>query len=163
MQLDLTYLPLEDRMRFSVRGKVEWLITRSLLLRLLVAWVQKLQDTDLPPVGFSLGQRDVAQEHALSLEFDAPKLCTEKLEPSAPMLLMQEVTLTVDAIGVKLVMRGQGQETGLSFTRKESHLVLEMLAKKSKDAKWFDAVELPHWLGSSDNRQLNLDNLNSEP
>jgi hypothetical protein len=147
MHLDLTYLPLEDRMRFSVRGKAEWLITRSLLVRLVVVWVQKLQDIDLPSVGFPLGQRDISQEHALSLEFDAPKLTTNNFEPAAQMLLLQEVTLSVDELGVKLAMRGQGLEIEMSFTRKESHLVLEMLAQKAREAKWLEAVELPDWLG----------------
>ena len=147
MHLDLTYLPLEDRMRFSVRGKAEWLITRSLLVRLVVVWVQKLQDIDLPAVGFTLGQRDISLEHALSLEFDAPKLITNNFDPAAQMLLLQEVTLSVDELGVKFAMRGQGLEIEMSFTRKESHLVLEMLAQKAREAKWLEAVELPDWLG----------------
>ena len=44
-------------------------------------------------------------------------------------------------------MRGQGLEIEMSFTRKESHLVLEMLAQKAREAKWLEAVELPDWLG----------------
>jgi len=147
MHLDLTYLAKEDRMRFSVRGKAEWLITRSLLVRLVVVWVQKLQDIDLPNVGFPLGQRDISQEHALSLEFDAPKLTTSPLEHAAQMLLLQEVTLTVDELGMNLAMRGQGLEMEMSFTRKESHIVLEMLAQKAREAGWLEAVELPVWLG----------------
>ena len=134
-------------MRFSVRGKAEWLITRSLLVRLVVVWVQKLQDIDLPNVGFPLGQRDISQEHALSLEFDAPKLTTSPLEHAAQMLLLQEVTLTVDELGMNLAMRGQGLEMEMSFTRKESHIVLEMLAQKAREAGWLEAVELPVWLG----------------
>jgi len=147
MHLDLTYLPTEDRMRLSVRGKAEWLITRSLLVRLVVVWVQKLQDIDLPNVGFPLGQRDISQEHALSLEFDAPRLTTNNFEPAQQMMLLQEVTLSVDELGVRLAMRGEGLETEMSFTRKESHLVLEMLAQKAREAKWLEAVELPDWLG----------------
>jgi hypothetical protein len=147
MHLDLTYLPLEDRMRLSVRGKADWLITRSLLLQLVVVLVQKLQDIDLPNVGFPLGQRDISQEHALSLEFDAPKLSSTNLEPAPQMLLLQEVTLSVDELGTKFAMRGQGLEIEMNFTRKESHLVLEMLAQKAREAKWLEAVKLPDWLG----------------
>ncbi len=33
-------------------------------------------------------------------------------------------------------MRGAGAETNLVLTRKESHLVLEMLAKKAREAQW---------------------------
>jgi hypothetical protein len=109
--------------------------------------VQKLQDIDLPNVGFPLGQRDISQEHALSLEFDAPKLTTSPLEHAAQMLLLQEVTLTVDELGMNLAMRGQGLEMEMSFTRKESHIVLEMLAQKAREAGWLEAVELPVWLG----------------
>jgi hypothetical protein len=149
MKIDLSYLTLEDRIRLSVRGKMDWLITRSLLLRLIGAWVQKLQVTDLPPVGFHLGQRDIAQEHALSLEFDAPKLSAKNVKPETPMLLLQEVKLNVDALGANLVMRGQQQEVCLRLTRKESHLLLEMFAKKAREAKWVEGVELPDWLGST--------------
>ena len=147
MHLDLTYLPLEDRMRFSVRGRADWLITRSLLLRLVVIWVQKLQEINLPTVGFPLGERDISQEHALSLEFDAPKFSANTYTPAAQMLLLHEVTLSVDALGVKLATRGHGLEMEMSFTRKESHMVLEMLAQKAREAKWLEAVDLPDWLG----------------
>jgi hypothetical protein len=147
MHIDLNYLPLEDRMRFSVRGKAEWLITRRLLVRLVVIWVQRLRDIDLPNVGFPLGQRDISQEHALSLEFDAPKLTTNNFKPASQIVLLQEVTLSVNELGVKLAMRGQGLAIEMSFTRKESHLVLEMLAQKAREAKWLQAAELPDWLG----------------
>ena len=33
MELDLTYLQQEDRMRLSLRGQTDWLVTRSLLLK----------------------------------------------------------------------------------------------------------------------------------
>jgi hypothetical protein len=147
MHLDLTYLPLEDRMHLSVRGKAEWLMTRSLLVRLVVILVQKFQDIDLPNVGFPLGQRDISKEHALSLEFDAPKLTSINIKPAAQIMLLQEVTLSVDELGVMLAMRGQGLSTEISLTRKESHLVLEMLAQKAREAKWLQAIELPDWLG----------------
>ena len=68
MTLDLNYIATEDRMCHSIRGQGGWLITRSLLLKLVAAWLEKLQSIDLPPVGFSLGDRDIGQEHALSLE-----------------------------------------------------------------------------------------------
>lgn len=151
MQLDLTYLPTEDRMLFSVRGSSDWLVTRSLLIKLLVAWVQKLNEIDLPNVGFPLGERDVAQEHALSLEFDAPKLIDASHAPVQDIKLLQEVTLTVGPLGVKLALRAHDKETCINFTRKESHLVLEMLAQKARKAKWLNAVDIPAWLGSPQN------------
>ena len=102
----------------------------------------------LPQVGFSLGDRDIGQEHALSLEFDGPTTSQKKAEPEVKARLLQEVTLTVDSVGAKLVMRGEGVETSLTLTRKESHLVLEMLANKARAVNWLDEVKWPSWLGS---------------
>ena len=148
MKIDLTYLPLEDRMCLALENQVGWLITRSLLLKLVRAWLEKLQSVDLPQVGFSLGDRDIGQEHALSLEFDGPTTSQKKAEPEVKARLLQEVTLNVDSFGAKLVMRGEGVETSLTLTRKESHLVLEMLANKARAVNWLDEVKWPSWLGS---------------
>ena len=148
MKIDLTYLATEDRMCLYLRGQGGWLITRSLLLKLVAAWVENLETINLPEVGFSLGERDIGQEHALSLEFDAPTTSQQRPEPEAQARLLQEVTLGVDAIGAKLVLRGDGVETNLTLTRKESHLVLEMLASKARAVKWLDEVVWPSWLGN---------------
>lgn len=148
MQIDLTYLPQEDRMRLSLRGHADWLITRSLLLKLVSAWVEKIEAIELPAVGIPLGQRDIEQEHALSLEFDGPTTTQQPPpNPGSNALLLSEISLTLDALGTQLVMRGQTKETKLVLTRKESHLILEMLAKKARDVKWLDAVSWPLWLG----------------
>ena len=149
MELDLTYLPQEDRMRLSLRSQADWLITRSLLLKLLSAWLSKLQSIDLPSVGIPLGPRDLSLEHALSLEFDGPQ--STNFQPSQPStdILLQEIKLTVDALGAKLHMIGQGRESQLTLTRKESHIVLEMLAQKARGVGWLDSVQLPHWLGAN--------------
>jgi len=137
-------------MRFSVRGKVEWLITRCMLINLVSTWLRKLEQIDLPDVGIALGQRDVAQEHALSLEFDGPKNQTQALHPSAlASRLLYEVTLTVDAFGTQLHLSGQGQGNTMRLTRKESHALLEMLTTKARAAKWTDAVDWPDSLGAS--------------
>ena len=89
MKIDLTYLPVEDRMCLALENQVGWLITRSLLLKLVRAWLEKLQSVDLPPVGFSLGSRNIVQEHALSLEFDAPTTSQQKPEPNAKAKLLR--------------------------------------------------------------------------
>jgi hypothetical protein len=151
MKIDLVYLLVEDRMCLSLRGQGGWLITRSLLLKLVAAWIEKLQSIDLPQVGFSLGDRDISQEHALSLEFDAPTKSEQEPPLEMKINLLQEVTLSVASIGVLLVMRGGGLETRLSLTRKESHLLLEMLASKARAAKWLDEVQWPSWLASLKN------------
>ena len=152
MKIDLSYLPEEDRLCISLQEQVGWLITRSLLIKLVNAWVNKLQQVDLPDVGFSLGDRDIGQEHALSLEFDGPTTTQKKPDVQVKSRLLKEVTLTVDSIGAKLVLRGEGVETNLTLTRKESHLVLEMLASKARAVNWLSEVTWPSWLGSKEDR-----------
>jgi hypothetical protein len=149
MELDLTYLAPEDRMRLSLRGQADWLLTRSLLLKLLPAWVEKLQSIDLPSVGVPLGPRDLGQEHALSLEFDGPQSTNFQPAKASNDTLLIEIKLTVDALGAKLHLIGQGRESMLTLTRKESHTLLEMLAQKARAVGWLDSVQLPHWLGAS--------------
>jgi hypothetical protein len=148
MKVDLTYLPTEDRMLLALGEQSGWLITRGLLFKLVSAWVDKLQKVELPDVGFSLGDRDIGQEHALSLEFDGPTTSHQKAPLELKARLVHEITLTVEPTGVKLVMRGEGAETNLVLTRKESHLVLEMLAKKAREAQWLSEVVWPSWLGA---------------
>jgi hypothetical protein len=148
MKIDLSYLPAEDRMQLSLAEQSGWLITRSLLIKLVDAWIDKLQKIDLPDVGFSLGNRDIGQEHALSLEFDGPTTSPKRPETQVKSKLLQEVNLTVDSVGAKLVLRGEGIETNLTLTRKESHLVLEMFAKKARAVGWLKEVVWPEWLGS---------------
>jgi hypothetical protein len=148
MKLNLNYIAAEDRMCLSIWGHGAWLFTRNLLLKLVAAWLEKLQSIDLPSVGFSLGNRDIGQEHALSLEFDTPTTSLLKQESEEQTRLVQEVTLSVDSVGAKLIIRGDGAETSLTLTRKESHLVLEMLASKARAVNWLNEVQWPSWLGA---------------
>lgn len=149
MQLDLTYLPAEDRMRLSLRGSVDLLLTRKILLGWVSAWLLKLEQIDLPDVGIALGERDIGQEHALSLEFDAPQAMHQTPSPSSTVHLLQEVTLTVHPLGTHLILRGQGLETNFALTRKESHLLLEMLGQKARAARWLEAIDWPTWLATA--------------
>lgn len=148
MQLDLTYLPQEDRLRLSVRGNADWVLTRSFLFRLIDAWLDKLQNVELPDIGIALGPRDLEREHALSLEFDAPKSTNKPSGSESVRDLLSEVSLTVDSTGTVLLLKGQQIQTQLTLTRKESHLVLELLAKKAREIGWTDPVKWPPWLGS---------------
>jgi hypothetical protein len=149
MKINLCYMPEQDRLRLSIQGHADWLVTRNLLLKLVSAWLEKLKVVDLPNVGFSLGDRDIRQEHALSLEFDGPTSNQQKIFQDIKSILVHEITLTVDPIGVKLVMSGEGAKTNLILTRKEAHLVLEMLAKLAREAKWLNEVVWPSWLGAA--------------
>lgn len=149
MKIDLSYLPEQDRLCLSLQGQVGWLVTRSLLIKLVNAWIDKLQKVELPNVGFSLGDRDIGQEHALSLEFDGPTTTQKKPDTQVKSRLLEEVTLTVDSVGTRLVLKSDGVETNLTLTRKESHLVLEMLANKARAVNWLGEVIWPSWLGST--------------
>lgn len=146
MQIDLTYLRTEDRLLLSLRGKIDWLLTRSMLIRLVDAWIDKLRSTDLPDIGIPLGQRDIATEHALSLEFDAPQRTDLEPAPTSKALLVKEVTLMVDAMGTRIMVKGMAQHMTLRLTRKESHMVLEMLSQKAHAARWLEPVQWPNWL-----------------
>ena len=150
MKIDFSYLPEQDRLLISLQGQTGWLITRSLLLKLVPAWIEQLKSVGLPNVGFSLGQRDISQEHSLSLEFEGPATNQQKIEQDLKARLVNEVTLNVEPSGVKLIMRGEGTQTNLTLTRKESHLVLETLAKKAREANWLGEVFWPSWLGMAE-------------
>jgi hypothetical protein len=147
MHLDLTYLPCEDRMLLTVRGKAAWLLTRKLLVRVVIAWLKKLELVDLPNVGFELGERSIELEHSLSLEFDELRSVELPSTPPPDTPLLSEVTLRVDSLSATIVLRGGSQSVGLKMTRKEAHLVLEMLAFKARSAGWTAAVTWPGWLG----------------
>jgi hypothetical protein len=149
MKINLCYMPEQDRLRLSLQGQADWLITRSILLKLVQVWLEKLKNIDLPSVGFSLGKRDIEREHALSLEFDRPTVSQQNPTQDLKARLVHEIVLTVMPIGVKIVICGEGVETNLTLTRKESHLVLEMLAKKAREAKWLNEVVWPSWLGAA--------------
>ena len=142
------YLPAEDRLQFSMRGKADWLLTRSLLLKLVQAWLIKLETIDLPEVAIPLGKRNIGQEHSLSLEFDAPQTMEHQPSILHEAILIHEISLTVEATGTLVVLKGQGLQTRFSLTRKESHLVLELLAKKARSVNWIEAVGWPQWLGT---------------
>jgi hypothetical protein len=146
MQLDLTYDRSEDRMLLSFRGKFDWYLTRSLLNRLVIVWIDKLERTNLPDIGLPLGQRDIATEHALSIEYDAPYQVKQASVKDSTALLIEEVTITVDALGTRLIIKGGKHKMTLKLTRKESHMVLELLAQKASSARWLDAVQWPGWL-----------------
>ena len=54
MKIDLSYVPEQDRLRLSLQNNAHWLITRSLLLKLVPVWLEKLHSVDLPNVGYSM-------------------------------------------------------------------------------------------------------------
>jgi len=151
MKLDLTYLTAEDRMQLSVQSHTNWLMTRSLILKLVTTWMNKIESIDLPYIGIPLGQRDISLEHALSLEFDGPTKMHRRSLNAVETILLEEITLRIDALGTKMVLRGLARESTISLTRKESHIFLEMLAQKVRQVAWLEAVTWPVWLGTKNN------------
>jgi hypothetical protein len=149
MKIDLAYLPAEDRLQLSLENHSDWLISRNLLIKLIKAWVAKLDEIDLPEVGINLGKRDLSQEHALSLEFDGPQKRQGGVTSKQAPQLIQEVTISVNSLGSRLIIKGQEQASTLSLTRKESHLLLEMLVRKARNVNWVDRIEWPQWLGQT--------------
>jgi len=147
LKVDLRYMPLEDRMVLSVRGHSAWLLTRNLLLKLIQAWLDSLEKVALPKVPVPMGQRSLAQEHKLSLEEDKPVINQEQVAHATPVLI-NKVDVRVSEAGVSLTLHGGEKAVNLNFTRKDAHLVLEMLAGRARAAKWTDGVVWPPWLGS---------------
>ena len=148
MRLDLEYLRAEDRMRFSVKGEVDWLFTRSLLLKVVAAWAKRLEEVGLPDVGLPLGERNLRLEHELSLEFDGPTNSTRAMSISKCMNLVRLVNITVDALGSKLEIQIDAVTTTLVLTLKESHIILELFARKVNSARWNKSVAWPEWLSN---------------
>jgi hypothetical protein len=151
MELDWTYLEKEDRMRLSLCGQADWLVTRCMLLKLLPAWV-----------GISLGVRAPCEQHARAPRVKNGLISCSWLhllkvwsllkirgdsQASGDTLLI-EIKLTVDALGAKLHPIGQDRESRLVLTRKESHTLLEMLTQKVWMVGWLNTVQLPHCLGA---------------
>ena len=67
-----------------------------------------------------------------------PKSTNSQQAQTCDDTLLIEIKLTVDALGAKLHLIGQGRESHLALTRKESHTLLEMLAQKARAVGWLD-------------------------
>lgn len=155
LEIDLAYDAVEDRLRLSLRGsrpQTDWFLTRRLTLRLLQAWLGKLEEVPLPnlpvaPWMPNLGPRELAQEHALSMEFDGPRLNPQAPRNAAAPFLVETLNLTVSSTECGLNLVAPQASTRLTFTRRESHAMLEAVAKKARQGGWLDGLALPEWLG----------------
>lgn len=156
MEIDVTYQGVEDRICLSLRGKegsTHWWFTRRMALGLLKGWLDKLDEVPIPtwehaPWQTSARQRDLAQEHALSLEFDGPALNKRADLPDKDRRLVETVTITVSPTATKLNLVAGGENCHLELTRKESHAMVEALALHVRRAAWLQAIALPEWLGT---------------
>ena len=124
-------------------------------MAVLTVWVEKLETVDLPQVeieGLNLNLRDLKQEHALSLEFDAPQVSIFSTLSPASTFLVKEVTLQVTGTESTVTLKSEIESEQIQLTRKESHALLEMLALKAQQANWLTSPYLPSWLGASKQR-----------
>lgn len=153
MNLDISHHPDQDRLRLSLRQggqRRDWWLTRRLVLAWVESWLAQLQAVALPAVAGLELPHDVQTEHRLALEFDGPapvRVPAGAAPAPEEQWLLQELTLSVQPTGTVLTLQAAQQQVQIQLTRKESHAVLEMLARKARAAGWLNAPAWPDWLG----------------
>ena len=166
MEVDLSYVSLEDRISLCIRrqGDAEhWWLTRRLALRWLQGWADKLAAVPLPAAPQSLwtpggGPQTTAEQHALLMEVDPPRVQTTAASPSPAagssgrLRLLHSVSLSVSQTSCTVTLLAQEHRLALVLTRHEAHSLLEALVQAVKGSGWLEAVPLPDWLGWSENR-----------
>lgn len=156
-QISLTYLPDEDRLHLRIAAGEQhshWWLTRRITLRLLTAWLGKLNEVAPPTLSLpwmrQSAERNLHEEHELSLEFDAlrhePKLA--QMGDSAG--LVSSIQLNVTPTDTSLSLMASGSQTSVALTRKESHALVEALGLQARKAEWLQGLALPDWIGRSD-------------
>ncbi len=165
MQIDVTYNAAEDRIRLRLHRPPQpsdWWFTRRITLRLLHGWAHKLEASPLPPLPATSwlpvgGARSVAQQHALLMDVDAPRVqAVPPAEPSSPPALadgarrVRSVSLTVGPTGCQLALKALGESVQWRLSRHEVHSLLEALALAVQRSGWLDGAQLPDWLGRAD-------------
>lgn len=155
MKMDVTYHADQDRLRLCLRTeqqRTDWWLTRRIALRLLQALLDRLQQVPLPTLSQPwlprAGAREIAQEHAMSLEFDA--LVADDpgtAPPSQTGQLVDTASLTVSPTETRLELVAGKNSARLNLTRMESHALAEALALMARKAEWLLGVDLPPWLG----------------
>ena len=156
MKMDVTYHPTEDRIRLCLRTdqqSIDWWLTRRITLRLLQALLQQLERVPLPTLNQPWlprpAEREMAQEHAMSLEFDAlvaddPGRSTQ---PGQTGLLVDTASLTVSPTETRLELAAGKNNATLNLTRMESHALVEALALMARKGQWLTSIDLPPWIG----------------
>lgn len=155
MQIDLTYHAEQDRLCLSLRqpdAPSHWWLTRRMTLGLLQGWLGKLDEVPLPtweqaPWQTNPAQRDLAQEHALSLEFDGPARTQPVPLPVEDLHLVDTVHINVQPTDCQLQLVAAGHSCRIALTRKESHALVEAMALQVRKAGWLKTPALPAWLG----------------
>jgi hypothetical protein len=156
MQIDLTYQSDQDRLCLSLRSpevSTHWWLTRRMTLGMLKGWMAKLDEVPLPtwthaPWQTRQAERDLAQEHALSLEFDGPALTQKQALPADGLHLVDTVNIAVTPTECRLQLLAGSETCQLVLTRKESHALVEAMAMQVRKAGWLKALNMPDWLGA---------------
>ena len=158
MKMDVTYHPAQDRIRLCLRSdaqSTDWWLTLRITLRLLQALLQQLERVPLPTLNQPWlprpAEREMAQEHAMSLEFDAlvaddPGRSTQ---PGQTGLLVDTASLTVSPTETRLELVAGKNNAKLNLTRMESHALVEALALMARKGQWLTSIDLPPWLGQA--------------
>ncbi len=158
MKMDVTYHPDQDRIRLCLRTdqqSIDWWLTRRITLRLLQALLQQLERVPLPTLNQPWlprpAEREMAQEHAMSLEFDAlvaddPGRSTQ---PGQTGLLVDTASLTVSPTDTRLELVAGKNNAKLNLTRMESHALVEALALMARKGQWLTSIDLPPWIGQA--------------
>lgn len=156
MKMDLTYEPSQDRIRLCLRTggqQADWWLTRRIALRLLTALLGQLEKVPLPVVDVPWHPkptaREIAQEHAMSLEFDAVSVDPAAPRASQTGLLVETISLTVGTVETRLELVAGKNNAKLNLTRMESHALAEALALMARKGEWLTGVDLPPWLGQA--------------
>ena len=153
--IDVAYNAGEDRLRMSLRlgkDRTDWWLTRRLTTLMVTRCMQKMVEVGLPKLsvpGVAPIERDLSQEHALSLEFDGPASQSSDASPAQHTLLASELSLSVNELECVIVLKSDKAHSQLKLTRKEAHAFLEMLASKAKSAGWLESPHWPGWLGGN--------------
>lgn len=164
MEVDLSYVSLEDRIRLCIRrqGDAEdWWLNRRLAFRWLQGWADQLAAVPLPGVPQAPwtpggGPQTTAEQHALLMEVDPPGVQTTAASPSPAagssgrLRLLHSVSLTVSPTSCTVTLLAQEHRLALVRTRHEAHSLLEALVQAVKGSGWLDAVPLPDWLGRAE-------------
>lgn len=158
LSIDVGYEGSQDRLVLTTRtaeSSWRWWLTRKMAMRWMTGWVAKLQEVPLPVVAVSNvpnlvpSVRNLADEHALSLEFDSPQVNAGVSVETQVTVLLEQVSLHVRQFDCQIQLIAQGQSLSLTFSRKDAHCFLEALALKARQAGWFEVPVLPEWLGVS--------------
>lgn len=155
-QISLTYDANEDRLLLKLRDaeqQVSWWLTRRITLRLLKAWLTKLQEVAPPTIDMpwmpQLNHRKLNEEHALSLEFDAIRQERTRDDGRAVVGLVTSVNLAVTSTDSRLTFVAAGSKASVTLTRMESHAMVEALALHARQSQWLNGWKLPAWVGAT--------------